>query len=506
MDISVFKDKIIKNTLFNMLGRVWMVLVTIFLTPYIINHVGVERYGIWVIIGVVTGYFGLLDLGLGMSFVKFISENFAKREFGKLNEVINTGIVFYALFGIFLIAITFFIVKPLLLLLNVPDHLIGEATFVFILGIMIFAFSCMVSPIMEIQRGIQRMDISNIISISVSIPMIIGTIFVIERGYGLRGLIINNAFILTLGTVVNIIAAFQLLPTLRISPLLSSVSTFKRLITFGYKVQIAKIASMFHFQLDRIILASFLNIGLVTYYSVAAQLASRIRDIPVLLISAIFPAASELEANKDTQSLQRLFLRSLKYVVIAGLPLLFLVLLLAKPFITLWLGSGYERSIATLQVLMFVYFFNVLTGPGYHILNGMGKPQYTMRSSTLGIVLNLLLTILLVIKMGYYGVVLGTAIALIVSAAYFNSMSYRVLQISFRTVFIKILYRPLLACVISYGIMYIVLKQVPQIGWFALCGSACAYLISFSLITLKLDYLDEFDKVLINKYISFLHV
>ena len=88
--------KIIRNTLYNSTARVLAIVIALILTPYIIHHIGGERYGIWAIIGMVTGYFGLLDLGVETAFVKYISEYHAKKEYQCINRVVNTGIIFYA--------------------------------------------------------------------------------------------------------------------------------------------------------------------------------------------------------------------------------------------------------------------------------------------------------------------------------------------------------------------------------------------------------------------------
>ena len=67
-------QKVITNTAFNMLGKVWGILVALFMTPYIVHHIGVDRYGVWALVSVVTSYFGLLDFGIGSSYVKYIAE------------------------------------------------------------------------------------------------------------------------------------------------------------------------------------------------------------------------------------------------------------------------------------------------------------------------------------------------------------------------------------------------------------------------------------------------
>jgi len=493
-------QKIVRNTLFNIAGNFWGILVALVLIPYIIGHIGAERFGVWAIVGVITGYFGLLDFGVGTSFVKYISEYYTKEDFKSLNQVVNTGFVFYSLFGVVIIVLGFLLIKPLLEFFNIPNNIYDEALFVFMIGIIIFAVSNAISAFGAVQTGLQRMDISNKVAITMSIPNIVGTIFFLELGYGLPGLMVNNAIILVLSGIANIVIAFKILPELRFNPSLFNRKMFKRLFSFGYKLQVSRIASLFHFQMDKIILAHFLNIGFVTYYTVAAQLTSRVREMPLLLISAIFPAASELEAKADKDSLYKLYFRSMKYVVLIGLPLSLLSILIANPFINLWLGDGYERSILTLQILMIGYFFNIITGPGFTILNGIGKPQYGMRSSILAGVLNLVLSILLVIKMGYFGVVIGTTISMIVAAIYFISMFHKIMNISIWEMIRKILLKPFVACSITCLIIYIIAKQIERIGWFSLMGVVVSYLILFALIILVVNYLDDFDKTIVNKY------
>ena len=112
-------QKIIRNTIFNTIGRFWVILVALFLTPYIIGHIGVDRFGIWAIVGVLTGYFGLLDFGIGTSFVKYISQFYAKEDYKKINQVVNTGFIFYSIFAASIITLGFFIINPLLNFFNI---------------------------------------------------------------------------------------------------------------------------------------------------------------------------------------------------------------------------------------------------------------------------------------------------------------------------------------------------------------------------------------------------
>ncbi|MCG8429582.1 MAG: oligosaccharide flippase family protein, partial [Candidatus Omnitrophica bacterium] len=107
-----FSQKIIHNTFYNALGRMWTMLAAVALTPYIMHHIGVERFGIWAVVGVITGYFGLFDLGVGTSFIKYIAQYHASGDEESISRVVTAGCLFYFLFALLLIVASFFLVEP----------------------------------------------------------------------------------------------------------------------------------------------------------------------------------------------------------------------------------------------------------------------------------------------------------------------------------------------------------------------------------------------------------
>src|SRR6185295_3841686 len=101
--LGEFSKKLVTNTFFNALGRFWSFFVTILLTPYILHRLGEREYGIWAVFTVFIGSSNLLDLGLGSSFIKFISAYHAHKDYERINKSIFSGFVFYGLFGFALI-------------------------------------------------------------------------------------------------------------------------------------------------------------------------------------------------------------------------------------------------------------------------------------------------------------------------------------------------------------------------------------------------------------------
>lgn len=421
--------KLVRNTLYNILGRFCGIISTLILTPYIIQHIGMERFGIWAIIGVITGYFGLLDFGVGASFVKYTAEFYAKRDYQKINRLVNLGVVFYLLLGALVFSLAIFFIHPLLNLFKVPAGLYGEAKFVFLTGIFIFLASNAASPFNAVITGLQRMDLANKLAILVLIPNILGVVFFLRNGYGLSGLIINNLIIFIISALLSIIACFKVLPELKLNLFKLDKEMFARLFSFGFKMQIVKISYVVSNQTDKIILANFLSLSLVAFYQIGSYIINYVIIISSLLVSALMPAFSEIEAKGDRNLLIKAYLKSTQYLSIIVLPL-FIFLIVASPrIIFIWMGLGYEKAGLIIQILAIAWMFHTIAQSAGSVSVAIGKPQLLAAASMIITISNIALSLILIKKFGFYGAAWGTVIAVNSGVIYFIFKLHRSLKI-----------------------------------------------------------------------------
>lgn len=505
-------SKIIRNTIFNGVGTFWQIVVTLILTPYIIGHIGIERFGIWALVSVLTGYFGLLDFGIGTSFLKYISEFNAKKNYTSLNKLINTGIIFYLIFAIFITILGFIFIDSLLFMLNLSQEMNSEARFVFLLGLIIFGLSNVLSPFGAIQGGLQRMDITNKISIAVSIPLIVGTIYFLESGYGLSGLMINNAIVFGISNILNIIIAFKILPELKLNPLLFSKEMFKKLFKFGYKMQVSKLGGLITFQIDKLLIGYFLNVGLVGFYQLGSSITQATRRFPLILVSALIPAASELDAINDHDKVYKMYKRTSKYLAIVSFPLTTFIIITAPLIMLTWMGSGYERSVLVIQLLAIGYFANLMGGVASSVGAGIGKPEYDMQSTLILSFLNLVLSTILIIKIGFVGAVIGTTVSLSLAALYLLVIFHKCHFKKSFSKFAKEIYTLPLTCtiiaslfifVLDYNLNLSTLHTSRLVNFMILGIEGIIFITIYMIAILRTGYIDNFDVNLISGKIPF---
>lgn len=494
-------QKIIRNTAFNILGRFWKSLAVLFLCPFIIRHVGVERMGVWAIVGVITGYFGLFDFGFTTSSIKYIAEFYGKKDFKKINEIIITSFISYFLFSLFLVIAVYFVSQPILKAFKVPPQLYAEALFVFLTGVFVFCCNNIFSPFVSLQLGLQKMGVNNAIEIGISSINVACVIFFLKKGFGLRGLMLSSVVACVVGCALNVFAAFKIFPSLRLRFSFLHKDTFNRLFTFGYKMQILNIATFFHFQMDKILLGYFLGFKYATYYLLASQVAQRIREVPLFLTTAMVPFASELSINPESGNMKALYFRSTKYIFLIGLPMIVAAIFYAKPFFVIWLGGGYEMSVITLQILLLGYLFGILSSPCAHIFIGMEMPHYVMIAALLAIATSLLLNILLVVTVGYLGVVIGTFTSFVIGSSYLFVKFYPALKLSVTEIAKRIIFKVSFACALALLCTYYAARQQHLTSWLSLSIQVGAFFLFFTLFILLLRYFDAYDKELFYKII-----
>ncbi|MBU0880956.1 MAG: oligosaccharide flippase family protein [Candidatus Omnitrophica bacterium] len=445
--------KVIVNTIYNTFGRFWGIIVGIFLTPYIISRVGVDRFGVWAVVGVVTGYFGLLDMGVGASFVKYISEFYARKEYNKISHIVNTGFTIYFILAIVSFLLVFLLKNPILAFLNMPMYLRHEAGVVLVMGIALFGASNAMSPFLAIQGGLQRMDITNNIGIGLSIVNIAGTIFFLERGFGIIGLMMNNVIVFVILAVVNVTVARFLMPELRFRLFYIDRMIFRRILNFGYNMQIAKVSGMVASHTDKILITCFLSIGLVTFYQLGSSVIYYAASLAGILTSALMPAFSEIEARGERDRLVEAYMRSMKYISFVIAPIFIYLAISAEQVIFIWLGYGYERSVVIIQILAGAFLINTIAQVPLSVSMAIDKPRLVAVGSLITIMSNIILSALFIRIFGFTGAAWGTLVAVNAGTIYFMARLNAEMRIPAKNV-IRIVMPFFLSCAVAATIIF----------------------------------------------------
>src|SRR5262249_41191743 len=220
---------------------------------------------------------------------------------------------------------------------------------------------------------------------------------------------------------------------------------------YGAKMQVSRFGGLICFQVDKLIISRFLGIASVSFYEISSRLTSFMRAVPLVLISALIPATSELGARNDRAKIRQTYYIASKYVCLLTVAVVAYLMLEARSIVNFWIGRpGFDTSVVLIQILAIGYGVNVMGGAASQTGAGIGRPEFDMKSTVLLGVLNPILSLVLVHRFGAAGAAAGASIALVVAAVYLLIIFHRYyLENSVWTLFREVQIRPIVASSIA---------------------------------------------------------
>ncbi|MEW6211249.1 MAG: oligosaccharide flippase family protein, partial [Acidobacteriota bacterium] len=128
-------SQIIRNVLMNWVAFAVTMIAGFLMSPFLVRHLGDAVYGVWVLLGSLAGYLGLLDFGLIPSMVKYVAEHRARSDQQAINRLMTVGVVIYSVMGMISLAASLVIAFTFNDIFHTPINDQTAATIVFIAGL-----------------------------------------------------------------------------------------------------------------------------------------------------------------------------------------------------------------------------------------------------------------------------------------------------------------------------------------------------------------------------------
>jgi O-antigen/teichoic acid export membrane protein len=374
-----------RNAKYNAIGFIFPVVVSLFTTPYIVHKLNTDIYGIYVLAISLMGMFSFLDLGFGQGIIKFVSHYEAKKDFKKINEIVNTSllinIVMGLLGGLVIFSFSDFLSKKVF---KVKSEQIELAITSFKIVSIGFVLNLISSTFLNIPRAVQRYDISVKIQNTVWFLSVISSVIVLYLGYGLVEMLRFYVIFQFLGLISYYWFSKKIIPELKLS-LEFNKDVFKEIFGFSIFTAINNITGNIVFRVDKMIIAYFLGTSAVTYYQIPFTIAQMANGFVSSVIQFLFPVVSFLNSLGDKEKLKQLYFKSTKYIIAFSLIIFSGLVLFGKPFLKVWIGKEIsEISYPLLVIISIVFFFNSISSVGYYYYNGLGLSKINMISSFVG--------------------------------------------------------------------------------------------------------------------------
>lgn len=400
-----------KNTAINVAGSIIPVVVMLITVPLYLDLLGDIRYGVLALVWLVIGYFSFMEMGLGKATANQIAQASEKNS-SERAEIFWTAVGANLTIGI-IAAIIIWIIGEYLVthVLVMPDTYRKETLAALPWIIATFPLALVTSVLNGALEGVNKFLLLNIIQTLGTIvfqlfPLLIAYKFGPSLEY-----VIPAAVIAKVITNIPLLYVCHLFVTNR-SPFKFSFARVKVLLSFGGWVSVSTFATPTLESIDRVVIGSTLGAKAVTYYTIAYQLAAKIRIIPGSLSRAIFPRISSESNSKSRHDMAVHALQSLSLLMT---PIIVIVILLLSPFLNLWLGFDVAEKIVSISYL---FFFGIWVNSIGHVpvvfLIGKGTPEVVAKVHLAEVLPFIALVYIGAISFGVIGVVMAWAVRVIV--------------------------------------------------------------------------------------------
>ena len=374
-----------------------------FVYRHLIQHLGVERLGVWGIVLATTSVARVSELGLSGSVTKFVSTYGARGDVRAAREAIQTAAISIgAILGV---------VLPLLYTGLVPalTHLLPPAAGQDAIAVLPYAlaslwFTAVAGVWLGALDGRLRSDLRAALVIAATLVFMVLALVVV-RAYGLVGLAVAQVvqgLILAVGGWVMVRRVMTPMP---IVPTHWNRARFREMLGYGINIQIMAVVMLIFEPMTKILFARYDGLAASGYFELAQQPVMKARALIVESNRVIVPVIAGMEGTRSDA--RQFYSRNVRYLFCLLTPM-FAGLAASMPAISeLWIGH-YERQFVTIAIsLTLAWYINSLAAPSYFAYLGEGKLRWVTGAHVALGVANAALGLTLGPLLGWQGVTLA---------------------------------------------------------------------------------------------------
>lgn len=401
---------ILRNTAANYVGTLLALLVSFFLTPFIISKLGQQGFGLWALVGAVMTYGSLLDLGVDHALTKYVGEHSSLDDIPWLERVVHTTLAIYLGIGGAVLVFTAVAAVAVPLVFSLPPDLAGTARLLVVITGASLAVNFPLGMYNGVLNGMQRQDVANAANVLWSVGTGVGAVIVLSNGGGIIGLGLVYAVGNTLGQAARIGFLMYRHPQVRWVRAYYHRDRGRSIFSFSFYAFLIRGADLIKHKTDEIVVGLFLPIATVGHYSVGIRLTNMLDRLASQLATAVYPYGSNLDAGGERDALRRLYVTGGRLNLAMGLPMALFLGLQAPRFIEAWVGPDFRDAALPARLLIGAVAVLLAGQMGRTLLKSIGRHQSMARLSLVEAACNLGLSLALVRPWGLAGVAAGTII------------------------------------------------------------------------------------------------
>ena len=481
-------QRFVRSGAFRSLETIVSVASGLYLMPFLLNKLGQEQYGLWVLVVSVTSAFYIFDLGFAASVTRFMATALGTRDGRRADQVISTAFVVYSLLAGLIVIATIISAWMVPVFQRSPSQVPLTRTLICITGLAL-AIEFPFKAYAGISTFHLRQDLMSIVRIVVKVAAVAVTILAVNAGYSLIAIAFVGLASSIASNVSFVAVARYLEPSIRVSREAFDSTTFRELAAFSAWIFLADSVRMLRDRGDLWITAVFLGTTVLAVYYAAIRLVDYCVELlagALGMTTAIF--SREVAESGDSGLAARIALfgrlnATASAFVWGGF------LIFSLPFFELWVGKSLDASLcATIGIIaVTARLLAFISLPLSSALTAISAPKLTayVSAAEAAISFTVIAAAMGVFRVGVVAAAIGGLVAVVIARGLLlpklvaSRLDFSGWRYAFTVLFAVARMAPFVAimAVISWPYIRDATLAVLVIWVFAYCGAGVIYLV-----------------------------
>jgi O-antigen/teichoic acid export membrane protein len=410
-----------KNVALSFVLKGISIILGFFQLPLTLHYLNQEKYGIWVTLSSIVGWFYYMDIGLGNGLRNKLAEALSLKNVEKAKIYISTAYALITMISLGFLMI-FLIINNFIdwtLILNATTNLKSELNILVIIVFINFSATFILQIVKTILIADQKPAYTDFFTLIMTCLTLLGIIILTNVSKGsliYLGLVYTVAPVITylIGTFFLFSRKYRFLkPEIRKVKL----NLAKDIIGLGLNFFVIQISAVIIYSTANIIITQLLGPKEVTPYNIAFKYFSIITMGYTILVTPFWSSFTNAYVKNDIPWI-KMAIKKLN-IISGGITILIsIMIIISSKFFLVWIGDSVEIPFYLVLVMGINIIVMSWSTPYVFFLNGVGKIRLQLYVSLLCIVLFIPFAITLIkyFNLGIYGILL-TNLSVNISAA-----------------------------------------------------------------------------------------
>ncbi len=416
---------LVRNFSWGWIAYIYNIVLMLWITPIVIHSIGLEAYGVWVVLQSIVGYYGFVDMGFRAALSQTITRSIARGDNEQVVRFIGSALPFMAKLGLVVVLLSSIAAWLIPRLVEMDPGVANSLWVVIILQACGIAIGLITQPFNGVTVGLQRYDIAEFVGMATRTIWAISIVIALRFSGNLLTFVSVSLAVSLLEAFVRVQRAVYLFPDLKNIKFNYRSDDLKELYGKGSWNFVIQISRQVLNMSSPLIVGILFSARSVVPFAIGSSLVDYGTKLIYQPTRMLYPTMVHLVCQDRRDELRSLFSNCVRLFTSIAIAYGITAVYWSQQFLKLWLGDKeeyqyiFESAPWIVGVLSIRFVTMTFLETGNQLLMANEELKYLAKLSIVEAVPSLLLSIAIGFYCGPIGVAIGCLLPMLILAVFF---------------------------------------------------------------------------------------